>query len=94
MVAYKLISLDKILSTQFFAHDLIFNHRADDKTVITATQQTAGHGRYGRHWISHSGNLYVSFIFKVANHNPQLAYAIGVAVAETLIHFGMQPKIK
>ncbi len=94
LAAYKLISLDKIHSTQFWAHDLIANKKATDKTVITATAQTAGHGRYGRNWVSHSGNLYVSFIFKITQRNPRLSYAIGVAVAETLIHFGMNPKIK
>lgn len=94
LVAYKLISLDKIPSTQFFAHDLIAAKQASDKTVITATAQTVGHGRYGRNWVSHYGNLYVSFIYKISSHNPRLAYAIGVAVAEALIHFGMSPKIK
>lgn len=94
LVAYKLISLDKIPSTQFWAHDLIAKKQAVDKTVITATMQTAGHGRYGRSWISHRGNLYASFIFKITRYNSKLSYAIGVAVAETLIHFGIQPKIK
>ena len=94
LAAYKLISLDKIPSTQFWAHDLIAKKSATDKTIITATAQTTGHGRYGRNWVSHSGNLYASFIFKITKRNPKLSYAMGVAVAETLIHFGLNPKIK
>ena len=92
--AYKLISLDKIHSTQDWAHDLVANKTASDKTVIVATSQTAGRGRYRRKWVSHTGNLYASFIYRVVERNPRLSYAIGVAVAETLIEFGLNPKIK
>ena len=91
---YKLISLDKIPSTMDWAHDLIVKGEATNKTVITATAQTAGRGRYRRSWVSHTGNLYVSFIFKIAERDPRLSYAVGVAVAETLLHFGLYPKIK
>jgi len=92
--AYKLISLDKIPSTQNWAHDLIANNQASDRTVIVATAQTAGRGRYRRKWVSHTGNLYASFIYKISERNPQLSYAMAVAVAETLIEFGINPKIK
>lgn len=94
LVAYKLISLDKIPSTQIWAHDLIANNTATDKTVIVANSQTSGHGRYGRKWISHSGNLYASFIYKIKRYDPKISYSIAVAVAETLIYFGVKPKIK
>lgn len=92
--AYKLISLDKIPSTQDWAHDLIANKKANDRTVITATTQTAGRGRYKRTWVSHSGNLYASFIYKTPERDSRLSYAMGVAVAETLVKFGLKPKIK
>ena len=94
MDTYKLISLDKIPSTQDWAHDLIANQKVSDKTVIVATSQTAGRGRYRRKWVSHTGNLYASFIYRITERNPKLSYAIGVAVAETLIEFGLIPKIK
>ena len=92
--AYKLISLDKIPSTQDWAHDLIEKKQAADKTVVVATAQTAGRGRYRRKWVSHTGNLYASFIYKITDRNPQLSYAVAVAVAETLMKFGLEPKIK
>lgn len=92
--AYKLISFDKIPSTQDYAHDLIARGEAVNKTVITALVQSSGRGRYKRNWVSHHGNLYVSFIYKIAERDPKLSYAIAVAVAETMIAFGIRPEIK
>ena len=94
MGAYKLISFDKISSTQDYAHDLIAQKKATDKTVITALAQSAGRGRYKRTWVSHHGNLYASFIYKSIERDPRLSYAVAVAIAETLISFGLKPQIK
>ena len=91
---YKLLSFDKITSTQDFAHDLIARGTATNKTVIMALAQSAGRGRYRRTWVSHHGNLYVSFIYKLDERDPRLSYAVAVAIAETLISFGMNPQIK
>lgn len=92
--AYKLISFDKITSTQDYAHDLIAENKATDKTVISALAQSAGRGRYKRNWVSHHGNLYASFIYKTTERDPKLSYAVAVAIAETLISFGISPQIK
>lgn len=92
--AYKLISFDKIPSTQDYAHDLIANGKASDKTVVVAQAQSAGRGRYKRTWVSHHGNLYASFIYKIYERDPKLSYAVAVAIAETLISFGLTPQIK
>lgn len=92
--AYKLISFDKIASTQDYAYDLITTGDATNKTVIVAEAQSAGRGRYKRTWVSHHGNLYASFIYKIAERDPRLSYAVGVAVAETLLSFGVSPQIK
>lgn len=91
---YKLLSFDKIPSTQDYAHDLIANRNAVNKTVVVALAQSAGRGRYRRNWVSHHGNLYASFIYKIMERDPKLSYAVGVAVAETLIYFGITPQIK
>ena len=92
--AYKLLSFDKITSTQDYAHDLIVHGKATDKTVVKALVQSVGRGRYRRNWVSHHGNLYASFIYKSVERDPKLSYAIAVAVAETLINFGINPQIK
>ena len=91
---YKLLSFDKISSTQDYAHDLIAKGEASNKTIIKALAQSAGRGRYRRNWVSHHGNLYVSFIYKITERDPKLSYAVGVAVAETLLAFKLNPQIK
>lgn len=94
MDTYKLLSFDKIPSTQDLAHDLIVHGTATNKTVVMALAQSAGRGRYRRTWVSHHGNLYASFIYKIYERDPKLSYAIAVAIAETLISFGISPQIK
>lgn len=91
---YKLISLDKIPSTQTYAHDLIAAGGARDRIAITARTQTAGRGRYRRTWVSNAGNLYVSFIFDCPVRDSRLSYVVAVAIADTMISFGVTPTIK
>lgn len=91
---YKVISFDKIPSTQTYALKLVADGRASDHTAIVAQAQSAGRGRYRRTWVSHHGNLYVSFIFDAYERNPQIAYAVAVAVAETILSYGVEPQIK
>lgn len=94
MAGYKLISFDKIPSTQTYALDLIARGAARGHTVVVAQAQSAGRGRYRRTWVSHHGNLYASFIFASENRDPRLAYVVAVAIAETMISFGVCPTIK
>lgn len=94
MANYKLISFDKIPSTQTYALDLIANGRAGDHVAIMAEAQSAGRGRYKRKWVSHHGNLYVSFIYEIEERDPKLSYTVAVAIAETLISFGIKATIK
>lgn len=91
---YKLISLDKIPSTQDYAHDLVASGRASDATAIVAAAQSAGRGRYRRTWVSHHGNLYASFIYNAPERDARLSYSVAVAVAETIASFGIHPTIK
>lgn len=93
-MAYKLISLDRVTSTQNYAQDLIAKGGGVDHTVVMATTQTMGRGRYRRNWVSPGGNLYVSFIFKLGERDPRLSYAVAVAIAETVLSFGIVPTIK
>lgn len=94
MANYKLISFDKIPSTQDYAHELINAGRASDKTAILALAQSAGRGRFRRTWVSHHGNVYVSFIYNSPVRDARLAYAIAVAIADTIASFGVHPQIK
>lgn len=94
MATYKVLSFDKISSTQTYAHDMIANGSAVDHTAIIAAAQYAGRGRYRRKWVSHHGNLYTSFIFAAPERDPRLAYSVAVAIADTLVSFGVTPEIK
>ena len=82
---YKLLFFGKIPSTQTYAHELIARRGAADHTAIVAAAQSAGRGRYRRTWVSHHGNLYVSFIFDCPERDARLSYQVAVAVAESLI---------
>lgn len=93
-INYKLISFDKLSSTQTYAQNLIRSGKVSDRTIILANSQTAGHGRYRRTWVSKPGNLYVSFIYETEKRDPKLSYSVAVAIAETLISFGIMPTIK
>jgi len=94
LAAYKVISFDKIPSTQTYAHELIAQGRAADHIAIVADAQSAGRGRYRRTWVSHHGNLYVSFIFACDEREPRLSYSVAVAIAEAIASFGVAPTIK
>lgn len=94
LATYKLLSFDKIPSTQEYAHKIINVGRAIDHTAILAAAQSAGRGRHSRTWVSHHGNLYVSFIFNRANFDGRLAYMVGVAVATAVSSYGIDAKIK
>ena len=94
MASYKLLSFDKIPSTQTHAQGLVASGNAVDRMIVLAEAQSAGRGRYRRAWVSHHGNLYASFIYKAGRRDPRLSYAVAVAVAETLIAFDMAPQIK
>src|SRR5574344_1101177 len=94
LAKYKVISFDKITSTQTYAYTMIMQGGASDHTVITALAQSAGRGRYKRTWVSHHGNLYASFIYSSEERDSRLSYSVAVAVAETLISCGVKPTIK
>lgn len=94
MALYKVFSFDKISSTQTMAHDMIASHKAGDHTVIVAAAQSDGRGRFRRKWVSHHGNLYASFIYAAPERDARLSYAVALAVADTLVSFGIMPTIK
>ena len=62
-------------------------------SVIIATRQTKGRGRYGRKWESPTGNLYLSAVVSdFGKKTPLLAFLAGVSVAEALTEFKVRLK--
>lgn len=94
MANSRLICVGKIPSTQSYAHDLIARGEATNNMIVVADAQSAGRGRYRRTWVSHHGNLYASFIYSAEERDAKLAYSVAIAVAETLVSFGIEPQIK
>lgn len=94
LALYKIFSYDKIPSTQTTAQELIASHRAGDHCAVVASAQSAGRGRFRRTWVSHHGNLYASFIYAAPERDARLSYAVAIAVADTLLSFGISPTIK
>lgn len=94
LALYKIFSYDKIPSTQTTAQELIASRRAGDHCAVVALAQSAGRGRFRRTWVSHHGNLYASFIYAAPERDARLSYAVAIAVADTLLSFGITPTIK
>ena len=69
---------------------------ADEGAVVVAETQTASRGRLGRRWVSDSGNLYFSVLFRPsADDLPLLSPLAGVAVARSIRQVaGLYPAIK
>lgn len=89
---------DTIGSTNSWAkeHALEFNPQA--LTIVTASGQTAGRGRFKRHWVSPIGlNIYATFCFFIEfsredmGHVPQL---LALSTAQVLEELSFQPALK
>lgn len=60
---------------------------APDRTVAVADSQSAGHGRFGRRFVSPAGGLYMSVLYRrafSAEERPLITVAAAVAAAEAV----------
>lgn len=94
LAGYKVISFDKIPSTQITALNMVATGAASDHTVVVARAQSSGRGRYRRPWVSHHGNMYASFILNSDTRDSRISYSVAVAVAETILSYGVAARIK
>ncbi len=97
-MALKEIHFKSIDSTSTYAkiHSEDFDPSAI--TCIYADEQTAGHGRFNRPWVSPKGvNIYATFHFKLPAQNlhlSSLAQVMTTSMAKVLIDEGLSPAIK
>ena len=63
---FKILRFKKVKSTNDTAIRIIKNSNVKFGMVISETQKN-GRGRYGKNWISLTGNLFVSFFFDLEN---------------------------
>jgi BirA family biotin operon repressor/biotin-[acetyl-CoA-carboxylase] ligase len=84
---YTLLSLPEVESTNDEAARRLKSGEAAMRTVVTATSQTKGRGRYGRDWVSDEGNLFASILLKppgVSFSWAQLGFVASLSIAEGL----------
>jgi BirA family transcriptional regulator, biotin operon repressor / biotin---[acetyl-CoA-carboxylase] ligase len=74
---FKKFKFKKVKSTNNTAIRIIKNSNYKYGMVISDTQ-TAGRGQYGKKWISHKGNLFVSFFLELKNVNISLSRLIKI----------------
>src|SRR6185436_13745053 len=90
------ITLDSVDST----NNWVKSHLADLKplTCVTAEEQTAGRGRFKRHWISPRGeNIYASLYLTVplgSGYLPNLGQIMAFACAKVLRGLGLKALLK
>ena len=65
---FKKFKFKKVKSTNSTAIRIIKSSNIKFGMVVSDTQ-TMGRGQYGKRWISHSGNLFVSFFHELRNIN-------------------------
>ncbi len=83
---YELISYDTVDSVIDEAKRLA-RHGAEEGTLVWARQQTAGHGRRGRPWLSLPGNLYCALVLRPeepAALAVQVSYVAAVSLAAAI----------
>lgn len=93
----EIIRLESCGSTNSFLRE----HAAElpSLTLVTAREQTAGRGQRGNTWESQPGkNLTVSMLWKpeefAARRQFAVSEAVSLAVADTLMEFGIEAKVK
>lgn len=95
----KILRYKTVDSTNDIALRLV-EEGAEDRTVVTANEQTAGRGRRGAEWVSPPGsNLYFSIILRPPTpfepaRVPELAFVVSVAIAQALRDLGVTVGIK
>lgn len=92
------IHFDSLISTNTWAKENALSFNPAAITLITASEQTAGRGRFNHHWFSPKNlNLYASFCFFVDRSFPylsQLSIFFSLMTCYSLESLQFSPKIK
>lgn len=82
-------------STNTYAKELL-NSANDHGTVIWALEQTHGHGRLGRAWLSDSTSLTFSLIWRFPNYDKTalIPLAVGLGIVQALQIFSDELRVK
>jgi BirA family biotin operon repressor/biotin-[acetyl-CoA-carboxylase] ligase len=98
MKSIKYIQFETIHSTNSWVKENAASLNQEEITCISATEQTAGRGRFNRKWVSAKGNnIYATLYFCVPKHFPyvgNLSQILSLACIEILESKGFHPQIK
>ena len=92
-----IISLGEVNSTNLYAKQNLDS--LEDKTVISASVQTSGRGRFNRAWIDlGQGNLFMTIVLKPSDTfkdvYANLTQYLSVILCKVLKEYGLVPSIK
>ena len=95
----KKIYLDKTESTNLFTKKNKASFNKNLLTVVSAEEQTAGYGQFGRKWVSPKGvNLYTTFYFHIPIKKREKVTSLTLLLANTikkvLENLGFSPLLK
>jgi BirA family biotin operon repressor/biotin-[acetyl-CoA-carboxylase] ligase len=94
IIPKNILKFDVVDSTNDKAKELL-DRDTKEGTVVLASRQAAGKGRYGRAWASPPGGLYFSILLTPKERNVQLLSLLsGLPVARTLRGFGIEASLK
>lgn len=92
------IHFDIINSTNTWAKQNAHLFPRDQMTIITADAQTAGRGRFNRHWVSPPGkNIYATFCFFLEKHRRDIGNVpqiLAMSTAKMLEKKDFNPELK
>jgi len=89
---FQIIKKQETFSTMDAARELV-DQIQDHCLVVWAGRQVSGRGRHGRSWVSETGGLYCSLVFRPAfsmADMPKLPLLVAVAVGEVLQRWGVE----
>ena len=97
-VAKMLAQGEALVQTPAISEVSLSCRQLSDLAVITADEQTAGRGRFSRHWYSNKGlGLYTTYLFSIPADFSSLSgfsLAVGVAVKRVAQRFAVRVKLK
>jgi BirA family biotin operon repressor/biotin-[acetyl-CoA-carboxylase] ligase len=76
--------VEEVTSTQDLAKELIERGDGSHGRVVISDSQTSGRGRYGREWISKTGNAYFTMLLNSKGSDEQICYIAGLALFDVL----------
>jgi len=86
---FNIIHFNSIDSTAKYALEKF--EQLNHQDVVTAGQQTAGHGQFDRQWFSPVGNVYLTIVLKELSVPPESMLVISAdALIETLSYYGVK----